>query len=214
MPSAIQTSTQAQTQEIFTNVPGLPDQTSDGQTGGTLAEIEKAIQEAGYVAQPDIEHLERIEAVNPLPPQFQIPAGDELLNVGDLAAQLRAVTDPVRQAVVRSVGTPIVEGVGLNWDDANPFSANVLAQSASHVQGIAETTRANVMQIIQEAHDQGLSVPDTAKAIRVGMREAAPDRERRRSRVPSYRQRRTVPRWPRRRIVQSATGDAPTRRRG
>lgn len=175
LPSAIQQSTQGQTQEIFTNVPGLPDQTSDGQTSGTLEDIERGIQEAGYIAQPDIEHLEQIEAVKPLA-EWQPPAPDELLNVNDLASQVRDVTDPVRQAVVQTVGEPIVNGVGLQWDAANPFSAQVLAQSASQITSISQTTQANVMQIIQEAHDNGWTIPDTAKAIQQGMADASPER--------------------------------------
>ena len=117
-----------------------------------------------------------IEEVKKLPPQFQIPAGDELLDTRALAAQVRGVTDPVRQAVVRQVGEPIVQGVGLQWDEANPFSAKVLAQSASQITSISETTQANVMQIIQDAHDNGWSVPVTAKAIQQGMRDASPER--------------------------------------
>lgn len=59
------------------------------------------------------------------------------------------------------------------FDVTNPLTAKVFAQTGSQIQGIAETTQADVMRIIRESYEQGLSIPDTAKAIRSGMKESS-----------------------------------------
>lgn len=106
-------------------------------------------------------------------PQWSPPATDELVDSDKLVKQLRGKTDPVRLAVVETMTTEAVERVGLSFDVTNPHTAKVLAQSASQVQHIADTTRKNVRSIIDSSYQEGLSIPDTAKAIRVGMGEAS-----------------------------------------
>ena len=101
------------------------------------------------------------------------PAGDELVDVKGLVATLHTKTDPIRQALVESVMKPTLAGAGISFDVTNPLTAKVLAQSGSQIVGIAETTQLNVMRTIREGYEQGLSIPDTAKAIQAGMREAA-----------------------------------------
>lgn len=59
------------------------------------------------------------------------------------------------------------------FDVTNPLTAKVFAQTGSQIVGIAQTTQADVMAIIRMAYEQGLSIPDTAKAIRTGMAEAS-----------------------------------------
>ncbi len=67
---------------------------------------------------------------------------------------------------------------GLSFDTANPFTAQVLSTSGQHITSIAETTRANVQRIISASYNNGFSIPDTAKAIKVGMKEASTSRAR------------------------------------
>lgn len=95
-----------------------------------------------------------------------------------LPAELRTKTDPVRTAVVRTVMQAGVEGAGLSFDVTNPLAGKVLAQSGSQIVGIAKTTQLDVMKTVRYAYDQGLSIPDTAKAIRAAMRATAPSRAR------------------------------------
>ncbi len=101
------------------------------------------------------------------------PVPNELLNVDKLVAEIRAKTDPVRNAAVKSVMTPALEGVGIAWDATEPLTAKVLSQAGSQVTNIAETTQANVMRTIGTSYEAGLSIPDTAKVIQAGMSEAA-----------------------------------------
>ncbi len=110
------------------------------------------------------------------PPQWASPAPDELIDVAALVATLRTKTDPVRLAVVETMMTEALAGVGIAFDATNPFVAKVLAQSGSQITHIAQTTQENVMKIIRESYEQGLSIPDTAAAIRAGMQAASIER--------------------------------------
>lgn len=114
----------------------------------------------------------------PLPlvgvPALTAAAGDRYC----LPAQLRTKTDPVRQEVIKTMMKASLEGVGLSFDVTNPLTARVLAQSASQITHISKTTQLDVMKVIHAAHEEGLSIPDTAAAIREKMREASPARAR------------------------------------
>ncbi len=109
-------------------------------------------------------------------PDWTSPARDEILDVDSLVASLRTKTDPIRQAVIETTARPALDDVGIEYDVTNPFTRKALAQSGSQITEISKTTQFNVMRIIRTSYDQGLSIPDTATAIRVGMTEAAPAR--------------------------------------
>jgi hypothetical protein len=111
-------------------------------------------------------------------PHWTAPAADEVINVVALVAQLRGKTDPVRTALVKTVMGPALDAHGIAWDITNPFTAGVLAQSGSQIVAVAETTQLNVMRIVTQSYNAGLSIPDTAKAIRAGMRDASKARAR------------------------------------
>jgi 2'-5' RNA ligase len=64
------------------------------------------------------------------------------------------------------------------FDVTNPLIAKALSQSGSKITEIADTTRANVMDIISTAYDEGLSIPDTATLIESAMRDSAEVRAR------------------------------------
>lgn len=101
------------------------------------------------------------------------PAPNEILNVGALASALRARTEKTRQAIIESVMKPVLEQAGIAYDVTNPLTARVLAQSASQVVHIAQTTQLNVMRAVRQGYEKGLTIPDTARVIRAGMQEAS-----------------------------------------
>ncbi|HZO97077.1 MAG TPA: phage minor head protein [Gaiellaceae bacterium] len=107
------------------------------------------------------------------PTPWSPPAADEVLDVDALVANLRKKTDPVRRAMIETVMTATLDGAGIDFEVTNPFAGRVLAQSGAHVRNIAETTQLNVMRIVKASYEQGLSIADTAKAIRSGMAAAA-----------------------------------------
>lgn len=111
-------------------------------------------------------------------PHWTAPAPDEIIDAHKLVAKLRAKTEPVRAALIKSVMTPVLEAAGLSWDVTNPLTKRVLAQSGSQITEIASTTQQNVMAIISESYEAGLSIPHTAAAIRAGMKEASAVRAR------------------------------------
>lgn len=84
-----------------------------------------------------------------------------------LPAQLHAKTNPVREAVVTSLMSETVEGVGLNFDVSNPYAQQaIVGGSGQQIQSIARTTQRDAMRAIKDAYEQGLSIPDTADLIR------------------------------------------------
>lgn len=104
------------------------------------------------------------------------PVANELIDADEVVSKLKERTDPVRRAFVEATMTPALKAAGLSWDANNPFTKKVLAQSGSQIVNIAATTQKNVSGIISKSYEAGLSIPDTAKAIRVGMQEASPAR--------------------------------------
>jgi 2'-5' RNA ligase len=110
------------------------------------------------------------------PPTWSAPFPDEVIDVDQLVADLLQKTEPVRKAMIEQTMTPALEQAGLSWDVTNPLTARVLAQSASQITSIAETTQLNVMRIIQSAYQNGLTIPQTATAIRAGMKAASATR--------------------------------------
>lgn len=140
--------------------------------------IEPILRQAGEHAADVFEQhaVALTAALDANPPTFKSPGGDEMLDVDKLVSSLRTKTDPVRNAVVESVMKPTLGAAGIDFSLTNPLTKKVLAQSGSQIKGIADTTQHDVMRIIDRSYNQGLSIPDTAKAIRVGMAEAAPAR--------------------------------------
>lgn len=111
-------------------------------------------------------------------PGWTAPAPDELIDTKKVVAQIKAKTDPVRNALVKATMTPLLEAAGLSWDVTNPLTRKVLAHAGSKITEIALTTQQNVMGIISESYDAGLSIPHTAAAIRAGMKDASAVRAR------------------------------------
>lgn len=137
--------------------------------------------DAVYIVRDD-GRSEPIPLVGPPPltaaAAWAAPAANELIDVDALVAELRGKTDPVRRAVAETMMVDALNGVGLSFDVTNPYAGKVLAGSAAQITFIAETTRLNAMRVIRRSYEEGLSIPDTAKAIRAGMREATPARAR------------------------------------
>jgi 2'-5' RNA ligase len=104
-------------------------------------------------------------------PVWSAPAPAEVLDVDALVLALRTKTEPVRVAMVESVTKASIEGAGVSFDVSNPYVDAVIKDTASQIPAIAATTQANVVKVISASYSQGLSVPDTAKAIQVAMQE-------------------------------------------
>lgn len=104
-------------------------------------------------------------------PVWSAPAPAEVLDVDALVLALRTKTEPVRVAMVESVTKASIEGAGVSFDVSNPYVDAVIKDTASQIPGIAATTQANVVKVIQASYSQGLSIPDTSRAIQVAMQE-------------------------------------------
>lgn len=104
------------------------------------------------------------------------PFPDQVVDVDALVAEIKAKTDPVRNAFIEAVMAPVLREAGISFDVTNPLAAKALASSGAKITHIADTTRLNAMRIIRSAHDNGLSIPQTADALQVGMSAASPVR--------------------------------------
>lgn len=152
-------------------------------------ELEKMLPLAGtplhfdslYLVRGDVEAIEiPLVGVPPLTassdPKWTPPAPSELIDAHKLVKKLRAKSEPVRAAVVKTMMTKALDSVGIAFDVTNPLIAKALAGSTANITSIADTEQANVMRIISESYDAGLSIPDTALAIQEGFASASFDR--------------------------------------
>jgi hypothetical protein len=111
------------------------------------------------------------------------PHADEVIDVGTITAELRSKSDPIRRAAIAEYGAALAAiskkvGVPISWDVTNPLVGAVYAGAAQHVHDIADTTRLGIMRTIKAAYEEGLTISDTATAIRGAMKEATPARAR------------------------------------
>jgi len=140
------------------------------------ATVQRVLEQAGH----DAASRFRAKATRRLiaagnPPAWTLPHRDEVFDAEAFVNTLRTKTDPIRRKVIEELG----EGIPIAWDVTNPLAGKALARSARNVTRIGEATRSTLMRTIRAAYEEGLSVDDTAKAIRGAMRDAAPSRARR-----------------------------------
>lgn len=107
------------------------------------------------------------------PPDWTQPHPDELVDVDALVARFSKKADPVRKDAVAAVATPALAGAGISYDATNPLISSVYGRVGQHITFIAETTRLNAMRIVRRSYEEGLSIPDTAAALREGMASAS-----------------------------------------
>lgn len=90
----------------------------------------------------------------------------------ELGDQLRAIyaadkrTGPIRVEAMRAVTGPPLAVIGLNFSLTNPFIRGALGQAGQKITAIAETTRRDLMGIIDKGWEEGLSIPHVAEALR------------------------------------------------
>lgn len=107
------------------------------------------------------------------------PVSSEVIDVAALEEVLHQKMGAVTDAAAHNVIQAAISGSGipnLAFDITNPLAGRVLARSASQIVNISQTTQADVMAVIKDAHDSGLSIPATADLIRSKMIEATPAR--------------------------------------
>lgn len=109
-------------------------------------------------------------------PTWAAPLPAQVLDVNALVLSLRTKTEPVRQAAVQAMMDETVKQAGLSWDVTSPFADKAFVNTGKQITNIAQTTQDNVAKVIRASYDQGLSIPDTAKAIRAAMNAQAQTR--------------------------------------
>lgn len=90
----------------------------------------------------------------------------------ELGSKLRAIyaaekkTAPIRVEAMRAATGPPLQVIGLNFSLTNPFIRGVLIQAGTKITNIVETTRLDLMSIVDRSWEEGLSIPHTADALR------------------------------------------------
>lgn len=107
------------------------------------------------------------------PPDWHQPHPDEIVDVDALVGRFSKKADPTRKAAVEAVATPALGAAGISFDATNPLISSVYGNVGQHITYIAETTRLNAMRIVRRSYEEGLSIPDTAAALREGMAAAS-----------------------------------------
>jgi hypothetical protein len=105
------------------------------------------------------------------PPDWTPPSIDELLSLDEVIGHYRTKTDPVRLAAVNDFfdafgSAALQQDLKANFHVSNPLVAAELEKTGSQITEVSETTRRNVRGIVSRAYQEGLSIDDTAAAIR------------------------------------------------
>jgi hypothetical protein len=93
------------------------------------------------------------------------PDGDEL--VPDAAVeQAAAFADRVHHEIVVHVMEGTLARIGVAFDVTNPLADGVEQRSKTRLASVAGTVRRDVLAVVQDAYDRGLSIPDASREIR------------------------------------------------
>lgn len=122
------------------------------------------LKQAGDTAAAALPRVTMAAAARPTP-RWSKPHPEELGN--QLRAQYAAEkkTEPIRVEAMRAVTTPPLQVIGLSFSLHNPFIRGALIQAGTQITNILETTRRDLMGIIDSSWEDGLSIPNTAKAL-------------------------------------------------
>jgi 2'-5' RNA ligase len=147
----------------------------DGGLDVSIADAEKRAQKHEHDRKKELATKKANEGLTGPKPgptgTWKKPAAGEVLDPAKLAETIAAKTKPLRDAIVQTTMMPTLDSVGVNFDASNPLVSQVLQQAGYQIVGIAEETRAQAMNIIDQSYQHGLSIRDTAHALRVGMGE-------------------------------------------
>lgn len=89
----------------------------------------------------------------------------------ELGSKLRAIqaadrkTSPLRVEAMRAATTPLLSVVGISFSLTNPFVRDVLLQAGRAI-NVVDTTRADMMRVLNESWEKGESIPQAAERLR------------------------------------------------
>lgn len=110
---------------------------------------------------------------------WTIPDPDEILPLDELQEDFARVGEKRYRRVVKDVAGSILASYGLTFDESNPLMQGVFAQYGQRITLVSQTTRQDIMDVLQSAYHEGASIDDTARAIRdrAGLQTFAPPAE-------------------------------------
>lgn len=96
---------------------------------------------------------------------WTIPDVDEVYDRLKVVADAQRRTEGLREEVVRASMTGILTSFGVSFDVANPLVGQLLAEQGTHIVGIVEEHRQQIMQVLTDAWEAGASIPQAAQAV-------------------------------------------------
>jgi hypothetical protein len=99
-------------------------------------------------------------------PGWTPPENQELVDAAELQRDARKRTAAAQKAALRAVVGSALGEVGISFDLANPLAAGLLDGLGVRAQDLEEAVRDQIATAILHGYQQGLSVADTAKAIK------------------------------------------------
>lgn len=97
---------------------------------------------------------------------WPIPNADELYDLVASIAMLTRAGERKRVELLRTTMEGVLVSHGINWDVKNPAVKGVLeGQLGAHITRVAEDHRDRIMAVLEQAWEDGLSIPHAAQAI-------------------------------------------------
>lgn len=107
-------------------------------------------------------HARALTAAAPWVP----PVQTELVNSDAVKERLERQTSQLRVRIAAAAGMQIAAEFDVPWDVRNPMVQGVLHGQGHKIVRIAESERAAIMDIVNTAWEDGLSIPHTAARLR------------------------------------------------
>lgn len=121
----------------------------------------------GRAVQTAIANLEAASGELRAAAGWRLPNADEVLPLQQITEWLSEVLEPWRVRVIEAQMGPALAAFGVGFDVKNPLVAGVLHQLGNKITHVSETTRAEIMDVIDQAWQDGASIRDAATAINV-----------------------------------------------
>lgn len=97
--------------------------------------------------------------------EWHMPHPDEIYDQISAALLLHDRTDGIRATAVEAQMGGMLQAFGISFNVSNPLVDGVLRTLGQNITRVAETQRAEIMRVLQQAYDDGLSISNAAAAV-------------------------------------------------
>lgn len=109
-------------------------------------------------------------------PGWTPPEEKQLIDQQELAADAKKRTRAAHRAALKSVAAPALADIGIEFSLTNPLVAGLIDTLGVRTQDLGDALSGQIAEAVLASYQQGLSVADTAKAIKDAAWGIAPSR--------------------------------------